>query len=217
MLTDVLDKCDISSALQSIAAEYRLLLTGTPLQNNLREMWALLHWLYPDVFTLDTADRFANAFDLTRGKASTTFMDEARRLLELVMLRRMKNSPGVDLGLPPKTEVMLYVPLTPMQRFWYTRLLTKADTATLTDLFQDAKTKEIEAQGLESANDMELAKLEHAAAAADILDAGVGDVWAESKEIMEQALKSEENPAEKQTSDYRVRHANTQCFTKSET
>lgn len=41
-------------------------------------------------------------------------MDDVRRLLEVIMLRRMKNSEGVDLNLPPKTDILLYIPLTPM-------------------------------------------------------------------------------------------------------
>ena len=36
----------VSQAVQGIGATHRLLLTGTPLQNNLTELWALLHWLY---------------------------------------------------------------------------------------------------------------------------------------------------------------------------
>ena len=72
-------------------------------------------------------------------------MDSARKLLELVMLRRMKDSPGVDLDLPTKHEVLLFVPLTPMQRFWYTRLLTKAGDALLDDLFKNVKSKEKDA------------------------------------------------------------------------
>lgn len=39
----------ISKSLQGLQAEYRLILTGTPLQNNLSELWSLLHWLYPEV------------------------------------------------------------------------------------------------------------------------------------------------------------------------
>ena len=38
------DLSQISQALQGLGAEYRLILTGTPLQNNLVELWALLHW-----------------------------------------------------------------------------------------------------------------------------------------------------------------------------
>ncbi|KAK4494330.1 hypothetical protein PRZ48_014628 [Zasmidium cellare] len=185
------EKSDISSSLQGLSAEYRLLLTGTPLQNNLKEMWALLHWLFPDVFPIDTADEFRKAFDLTKGTVSTSFMDDARRLLELIMLRRMKTSPGVNLGLPPKEEVLLFVPLTPMQRFWYTRLLTRADQGTLDDLFGDAKGKE--AQTLKhEANDTQMALLEKAQAAADnAADVDTTDVWAESRAIMEEALQQE--------------------------
>jgi SWI/SNF-related matrix-associated actin-dependent regulator of chromatin subfamily A member 5 len=39
----------ISKSLQGLQAEYRLILTGTPLQNDLSELWSLLHWLYPEV------------------------------------------------------------------------------------------------------------------------------------------------------------------------
>lgn len=186
------EKTEISTALQGLSAEYRLVLTGTPLQNNLREMWALLHWLFPEVFPTDTADEFHKAFDLTKGTVSTSFMDEARRLLELIMLRRMKTSPGVNLGLPPKEEVLLFVPLTPMQKFWYTRLLTRADQGTLDDLFGSAKEKE-EQSIKEEANDQQLALLEKAEAAADnAAEVDTTDVWAESRMIMEEALRQDQ-------------------------
>src|SRR5580700_5013955 len=126
----------ISKALQGLRAEYRLILTGTPLQNNLSELWALLHWLYKDVFTEKTNELFRTSFDLSRGQFSKAVLDDSRRLLELIMLRRMKNSPGVDLNLPPKTEILLFVPLSPMQRFWYTRLITRADQALLDEIFR---------------------------------------------------------------------------------
>ncbi|GAB7361681.1 hypothetical protein MBLNU230_g1730t1 [Neophaeotheca triangularis] len=198
------DKSNVSSALQGLAAEYRLLLTGTPLQNNLHEMWALLHWLYPDVFSANTSDLFSNAFNLTKGKVSTSFMDDARTLLELVMLRRMKSSPGVNLGLPPKEEILLYVPLTPMQRFWYMRLLTKAGGGVMDELFKGAKEKELKALENEGQDDKQIALLEQAEKklneARQATDA-VDDVWAESKEIMEQAVQNEE--VSKDTSDWR--------------
>jgi SWI/SNF-related matrix-associated actin-dependent regulator of chromatin subfamily A member 5 len=88
------DKTNIAIALQGLAAEYRLILTGTPLQNNLSELWALLKWLYPDCFTDNTSKLFSDAFDLTLGKNDLSVMDNARGLLELVMLRRMKGEPG---------------------------------------------------------------------------------------------------------------------------
>lgn len=185
----------ISKALQGLGAEYRLILTGTPLQNNLVELWALLHWLYPEVFTEKTAELFKSSFNLTKGQVSTQVMDDARRLLEIIMLRRMKHSPGVDLNLPPKTEVLLYVPLTPMQRFWYMRLLTRADKGLLEELFQGAKQKEAvalkqEAQEggiLQKKSIEELEALENKAYGGE-----AGAEWEESKEIMRQAVEHEQ-------------------------
>ncbi|QDS73472.1 hypothetical protein FKW77_009015 [Venturia effusa] len=133
---------DVSKSLQGIKAEYRLLLTGTPLQNNLGEMWSLLHWLLPNVFPVNTKDLFTKSFDLTRGMVNKGVMDHARRLLELLMLRRMKDSPGVNLNLPTKTEVRLFLPLTPLQRQWYTRLLTKQSETVLEEVFKGATEKE---------------------------------------------------------------------------
>lgn len=183
------EKSLISRALQSLGAEYRLILTGTPIHNNMLELWALLHWLYPEVFTENTAESFKEAFDLTRGTASTTFMDDARRLLEHIMLRRMKTSEVVNLNLPSKTEVLLYIPLTPMQKFWYTRLLTRADQGLLNELFQDAGQKEAVSkeqdqleQMLQNKTDEQLEALGKTGDAA----------WRESKEILEKALQQEQ-------------------------
>ncbi|MCJ1399711.1 hypothetical protein MMC11_002913 [Xylographa trunciseda] len=186
------DLSQVSTALQGLGAEFRLILTGTPLQNNMMELWALLHWLYPEVFTDKTSELFKSSFDLSKGKVSTIVMDDARKLLELIMLRRMKNTPGVDLNLPPKTDVLLFVPLTPMQRFWYTRLLTRADKGLLEELFHDAKGKVAKAlqeevkeeKNWEQAGIEELEKMEkEGKTAAD---------WEESKTIMRQAIEQEE-------------------------
>ncbi|KAF2750328.1 hypothetical protein M011DRAFT_465097 [Sporormia fimetaria CBS 119925] len=169
----------ISSALKSVSAEYRLILTGTPLQNNLTELWALLTWLYPDVFTAKTEKLFKDSFDLSRGQVNQQTMDDARGLLELIMLRRMKDSEGVDLNLPPKEEVLLYVPLTPMQRFWYTRLLTRVGDAILDDLFVNAKNKEKDALQAERTVEGET---------------GAGpSAWQETADIMKQALQKEQD------------------------
>jgi SWI/SNF-related matrix-associated actin-dependent regulator of chromatin subfamily A member 5 len=129
----------VSRSLQGLQAEYRLLLTGTPLQNNLSELWALFHWLYPEVFTDDTLELFEESFNLTKGQFSNTVVVDSRRLLELIMLRRMKDSPGVNLNLPPKTEVLLFTPLSPTQRLWYQRIITRSDEGLLDGIFKGPK------------------------------------------------------------------------------
>lgn len=188
---------NISQALQNIRAEYRLILTGTPLQNDLHEMWALLHWLLPDVFMENTADLFKSSFDLSRGQVDTSVMDNARRLLELLMLRRMKNSPGVNLNLPPKEEVLLYVPLTPLQRFWYLRLLTRSGDALLEDLFAGVKDKEKDALRQDLDEEKKIKALEEVEAKVANEPLTNGDVWGETRQLMKQSLEIERQEQKK--------------------
>ncbi|KAI9667513.1 MAG: hypothetical protein M1821_000329 [Bathelium mastoideum] len=180
----------VARSLQNVKAEYRIILTGTPVQNNLHEMWCLLHWLYPEVFTDRTEKIFQTSFDLSRGMVSTTVVNNARKLLERIMLRRMKNSPGVDLALPPKTKIQLLIPLTPMQKYWYTRLLTGADTAVIEDLFQDIGKKEriaILRERIDSQPDQDLST--------EAPDNGALDKWREIKGIMHDCMEPDEEAA----------------------
>ena len=69
-------------------------------------------------------------------------LENSKRLLELIMRRKMKKDADVNLKLPEKTDILLYIPLTPMQRFWYKRLITKAEDGLLDELFNKEKAKE---------------------------------------------------------------------------
>ncbi|KAK7543183.1 SNF2 family N-terminal domain-containing protein [Phyllosticta citricarpa] len=135
-------KTQVAKTFQSISTEFRLMLTGTPLQNDLAELWSILHWLLPDVFCAKSKNLFKKSFNLAKGSVDMSVMNDSRKLLELLMLRRLKNSPDVNLGLPPKTEVLLYVPLTPMQRDFYMHLITHQGDLFLNEVFADTKDKE---------------------------------------------------------------------------
>jgi SWI/SNF-related matrix-associated actin-dependent regulator of chromatin subfamily A member 5 len=182
----------IATALKRVSSEHRLILTGTPVQNDMGELWSLLAWLLPDVFTDNTHALFKESFDLARGRANQKTMDDARRLLELIMLRRMKDSPGVDLGLPPKEEVLLYVPLTPMQRFWYMRLLTRVDDSMLNDLFAGGKDKELAAIEAEKQDHEILRHTQESQPQQDTIASDDKEKWEETTEIMRQAVQTEQ-------------------------
>ncbi|KNC76034.1 hypothetical protein SARC_11453, partial [Sphaeroforma arctica JP610] len=110
----------ISMACRTLTRNHTLFLTGTPLQNNLSECWALLHCMQPDIF--QKADVFDNAFDAS--DVTTTdlaLVDHVWQLLKLLVLRRRKKE--IDLALPPKRELRLLCPLSEQQSFWYKRLL----------------------------------------------------------------------------------------------
>ncbi|KAF7596359.1 hypothetical protein BBP40_002103 [Aspergillus hancockii] len=117
-----------AQVLQGVRSEFKLILTGTPVQNDLRELWSIFHWLYPDVFAPSTAKPFEKAFSLGEGKFDPVFFEHVKRFLGLIMLRRVKGSPEVGLAIPQKTETVLSVPLSEFQRSLYLRILTGVDS-----------------------------------------------------------------------------------------
>jgi SWI/SNF-related matrix-associated actin-dependent regulator of chromatin subfamily A member 5 len=117
----------------------------------------------------------------------------------------MKNSPGVNLGLPPKTDILLFMPLTPMQRFWYTRLITRVDQGLLEELFQGAKQKEKKVRAQEKEQYRALDRIEISELVREDGEINLaGDGWEESKLILAKAIKQEqEQEAEDNTSAWR--------------
>mmetsp|Transcript_23294 Transcript_23294/g.50926 ORF Transcript_23294/g.50926 Transcript_23294/m.50926 type:complete len:962 (-) Transcript_23294:66-2951(-) len=116
----------ISKTVRKFHAGNRLLLTGTPLQNNLVELWSLLNFLYPEVFTV--LDPFRKHFDLQENIIDKEFLAKTQKLLEIFMLRRLKQE--VEKLIPEKLETKVYCPLSKSQTFWYKSLLMK-DVAAL--------------------------------------------------------------------------------------
>ncbi|KAF4588526.1 hypothetical protein EYR40_010078 [Pleurotus pulmonarius] len=124
---------NVAHKLQGLGSIYRLLITGTPLQNNLAELWALLHWLYPLIFTPASERLFRDSFDLTKGSYSMDTLNAAKALLGTIMLRRTKAT--VEMSVPPREELTVFVPMTEAQRFWTYRLLTRMDAPDFKQVF----------------------------------------------------------------------------------
>ncbi|KAL1413280.1 ATP-dependent DNA helicase Hrp3 [Vanrija albida] len=103
-------------ALSSFSTGFRLLITGTPLQNNVKELLALLHFVEPEQFEL------ANDFEL--GDAEQEGKIKAlNSQLETLMLRRLKKD--VVKELPTKSESILRVEMSGLQQHYYKNILTK--------------------------------------------------------------------------------------------
>ena len=139
------EKSLLSINVRTVPCKLRLLLTGTPLQNNLRELWSLLHFLLPDVFTVASSAKFEDAFDLAKGKCDTDMLRKAHQLLQPLMIMRKKCNVAVTL--PPKTEIKLRVPMCALQRMWYSRLLKRLSFDTLMELGNNVAGEDQKAKG----------------------------------------------------------------------
>ncbi|KAK6493176.1 SWI/SNF-related matrix-associated actin-dependent regulator of chromatin subfamily A member 5 [Huso huso] len=115
------EKSKLSEIVREFKTTNRLLLTGTPLQNNLHELWALLNFLLPDVF--NSSEDFDSWFDTNNCLGDQKLVERLHIVLRPFLLRRIKAE--VEKSLLPKKEVKMYVGLSKMQREWYTKILMK--------------------------------------------------------------------------------------------
>jgi SWI/SNF-related matrix-associated actin-dependent regulator of chromatin subfamily A member 5 len=90
----------VSEAARKIHCQTRVILTGTPLQNNLVELYAILNYLYPTYFTSPV--KFEDAFDITHNRIDPDMLLKANKLLKVFMIRRLKCE--VEKLMPKKIE-----------------------------------------------------------------------------------------------------------------
>lgn len=114
--------------LLKVKSDGRVLLTGTPIQNNMQELWALLHFIMPDLF--DSHDEFSEWFskDIESHTATHSKLDEEQlkrlhMVLKPFMLRRIKKDVQKELG--EKIEIDIACSLSYRQRAAYISLRDK--------------------------------------------------------------------------------------------
>ena len=126
-----------STLTEHYTSAHRILLTGTPLQNNLSELWSLLNFLLPKIF--NSCDEFRKWFDQglskmhpsasksLKGKDNSAFelteeeqlliINRLHQVLRPFLLRRVKQEVAKEL--PPKTETVIKVQLSSWQKLFY--------------------------------------------------------------------------------------------------
>ncbi|KAJ9484158.1 hypothetical protein VN97_g9232 [Penicillium thymicola] len=122
--------CKLVKELLTYNSANRLLITGTPLQNNISELWSLLHFLLPEVF--NDLNSFEGWFDFSSvldNKGQAELVEQRKRnlvtsmhaILKPFLLRRLKTD--VETTLPKKREYILYAPLTTEQKDLYREII----------------------------------------------------------------------------------------------
>jgi SNF2 family DNA or RNA helicase len=107
-----------AQALRTIPSPARVALTGTPVENNLSELWALLDWTTPGLLGPLKSFRARHARAVETGEDPAA-VERLARLVRPFLLRRKKSDPGIVPELPPKTETDHPVPLTREQAALY--------------------------------------------------------------------------------------------------
>ncbi|XP_043111568.1 lymphoid-specific helicase isoform X2 [Puntigrus tetrazona] len=123
--------CRLVQELKMLMTDNKLLLTGTPLQNNLSELWSLLNFLLPDVF--DDLKSFESWFDISTitsdaenivaNEREQNILHMLHQILTPFLLRRLKSD--VTLEVPPKKEIVVYAPLTNKQEAFYMAIVNR--------------------------------------------------------------------------------------------
>ncbi|XP_036624511.1 chromodomain-helicase-DNA-binding protein 1-like isoform X1 [Trichosurus vulpecula] len=107
--------------LSEISVDFSLLLTGTPIQNSLQELYSLLSFVEPSLFPEDQLEDFIQRYEGIEKEADSA--TELHQLLQPFLLRRVKADVAPEL--PKKTEVVLYHGMSALQKKYYKAILMK--------------------------------------------------------------------------------------------
>ncbi|KAH8111576.1 SNF2 family N-terminal domain-containing protein [Phellopilus nigrolimitatus] len=117
--------CKLVQEIKKFTSAGRMILTGTPLHNNLAELWSLLNFILPDIFSdLSTFQQWFNIPTMQTSFNSgqtAEIVSTLHSILKPFLLRRLKVD--VEQSLPPKKEYVLYAPLTGEQKAVYEAVL----------------------------------------------------------------------------------------------
>uniref|UniRef100_A0A1A8BF26 Chromodomain helicase DNA binding protein 1-like n=1 Tax=Nothobranchius kadleci TaxID=1051664 RepID=A0A1A8BF26_NOTKA len=111
----------LHKTLTEFTVGFRVLLTGTPIQNNLQELYSLLSFIQPSIFAAEDVDSFVNSYSNVQSQPALAA--DLQSILEPFLLRRIKSEVAVDL--PKKMELVVYHGMSALQKKYYKAILVK--------------------------------------------------------------------------------------------
>ncbi|BCS93489.1 DEAD/DEAH box helicase [Metallosphaera javensis (ex Sakai et al. 2022)] len=118
-----------SRLIRQLKGEYRIALTGTPIENSVNDLWSIMNFLNPGL--LGSRNEFEERFAKPIRGGDQEAKETLRRLIAPFILRRTKNDESVALDLPDKIEMSEYCNLTEEQVALYRAIvddfLTRVD------------------------------------------------------------------------------------------
>ncbi|XP_070353099.1 chromodomain-helicase-DNA-binding protein 1-like isoform X1 [Equus asinus] len=129
----------LHKTLSEFSVVFSLLLTGTPIQNSLQELYSLLSFVEPDLFSKEQVEDFVQRYqDIEKESESG---NELHQLLQPFLLRRVKAEVATEL--PKKTEVVIYHGMSALQKKYYKAILMKD-----LDAFENETAKKVKLQNV---------------------------------------------------------------------
>ncbi|XP_055979037.1 chromodomain-helicase-DNA-binding protein 1-like isoform X1 [Sorex fumeus] len=129
----------LHQTLSEFSVTFSILLTGTPVQNSLQELYALLSFVEPKIFTREELEDFIQRYQDIANESESG--NELHRLLQPFLLRRVKAEVATEL--PEKTEVVIYHGMSALQKKYYKAILMKD-----LDAFDNEMAKKVKLQNI---------------------------------------------------------------------
>ncbi|XP_014396354.1 PREDICTED: chromodomain-helicase-DNA-binding protein 1-like [Myotis brandtii] len=129
----------LHKTLSEFSVVFNLLLTGTPIQNSLQELYSLLSFVEPDLFSKEQVEDFVQRYQNIEKEFESA--SELHKLLQPFLLRRVKSEVATDL--PKKTEVVIYHGMSALQKKYYKAILMKD-----LDAFENEMAKKVKLQNV---------------------------------------------------------------------
>ncbi|MGC8605201.1 MAG: DEAD/DEAH box helicase, partial [Desulfomonilaceae bacterium] len=117
-----------AKAARSLKADYRIALTGTPVENNIGDLWSIMEFLNPQF--LGTQTQFKRKFFVPiQAEHSQIATERLKRITGPFILRRLKTDKSIISDLPEKLEMKVFCPLTKEQASLYSAVIKETEDA----------------------------------------------------------------------------------------